>query len=137
MSEMKHEIAETITAVSVHNGVARLFFAGMDIDGMTKLESPTEPPKTKPVLCTAMPLPGFLYAATVIEKFLREESVQAIIRNMDKAGVAPEALDLSVLIREDKAPEDGSSHEDKATESSSGKTAKSKKSEAELVDAAE
>lgn len=130
MSDMKQELAETITAISVHNGVARLFFAGIDIDEITAAGSSNAPLKTKPVLCTAMPLSGFLFAATVFEQFLRQDGIQAIIRNMKNSGVAPDALDLSVLLREDNAPEGGI-----------GKTKKSKETkeveDAELVDAAE
>ena len=126
MTDIKQEFVETVTGVSVRNGVARLLFVGLDVDGMINVDSSTETPKTKPVLCTAMPFSGFLHTATIIEKFLRNESVQSMIRGMKDSGVEPDSMNLSLLLREEQE-----------VERRAGKAPKANTSDAEVADAAE
>jgi hypothetical protein len=103
MPKIHQELVETISAVSMNNNIVRLFFANLDLDHLANQDQDT-PSKTVNTLCASMPFAGFLYGATMIEKFLRDERIQSLIVQAKKSGAVPEALNLSLLIREEDLP---------------------------------
>ena len=90
MKNLKPEeiFAETVSAVNFSNGVVRLFFSGHDVEGLLNPDdSGSSNPETR--FCVTMPLPGFLYAISVVQGFVENEKFQDIVRRSVEAGFIP------------------------------------------------
>ncbi len=100
MSE-KQLLVDTLSAVHLNNGLVRLMFVGQDVED---IEAGKAPEKIKPKLkqCITMPLPGFIYAMTVVENFLKDDRLQEVIKKAKETGAFSDVLDLSAVIREEK-----------------------------------
>ncbi|RED45755.1 peptide chain release factor 1 [Aestuariispira insulae] len=83
---------ETLSAVNCANGVVRLFFVGQDLEKLASGEQDeTTPPEIRQ--CVTMPLPGFLYAVSVMRNFLEDEKLQALLQQYQDAGLLPPVED--------------------------------------------
>ena len=79
---------ETLQAVNYSNGVVRMFMLGQNLEHMANGFDPEEQkPELRQVV--TMPLAGFLYGCSVIEKFLKDEKMQEIIEKHRQAGFLP------------------------------------------------
>ncbi|MEM7210160.1 MAG: hypothetical protein AAF434_20230 [Pseudomonadota bacterium] len=86
---------DTLGAIQMNNGVVKMYFVAQG----PVLSEDVDPSKVKPELqeAIAMPLPGFLYALSVIGNFMKDERMRQALEASQKAGVIPEGLDISSL----------------------------------------
>ena len=80
---------ETVQAVNYANGIVKMFLVGQDLEHLSKGLNPEEQ-KAELREVIAMPLPGFLYACSVIQSFMQDEKMQAIVQKYKDAGFLPD-----------------------------------------------
>ncbi len=81
---------ETLSTINFSHGLVRLFFVGHDLENMTKDAEPKGLP-TELRQCVTMPLPGFLYAASVISNFMGEEKFKELLERYKSVGFLPQS----------------------------------------------
>ncbi len=86
----RETFVETVQAVNYSNGVVKMFLLGQDLLHLSKGLDPEEQ-KSELREVIAMPLPGFLYACSVIQNFMQDEKMQAIIQKYKDVGFLPES----------------------------------------------
>ncbi|RED53220.1 hypothetical protein [Aestuariispira insulae] len=84
----REEFVETLSAVNCSNGVVRLFFVGQDLEAVSSGEM-GENPTPELRKCVTMPLPGFLYAVSVVQNFLEDDKMKELIQRYQDAGMLP------------------------------------------------
>ena len=87
-SDTREEFVETLSAVNCSNGVVRLFFVGQNLEQLSNGEQ-GENPSAELRKCLTMPLPGFLYAVSVVQNFLDDDKMKDLIRRYQDAGMLP------------------------------------------------
>ncbi|MCV0429564.1 MAG: hypothetical protein K5905_29335 [Roseibium sp.] len=95
---MTQEIfAEALSVVNVRNGVVRMVLVDQSADGMTKMgdsEDAAEPEiAVEPKAVITMPIGGFLYTASIIQKLLADEKFGKTVRAMVEAGLVNAQID--------------------------------------------
>ncbi|MEM6460914.1 MAG: hypothetical protein AAF724_03270 [Pseudomonadota bacterium] len=108
------EYVDTLGAVQMNNGVVRLYFVSQD---PSLLSQGIEPSKVQPELanCVAMPLPGFLYAMSVINNFIGDERMQKMLQSAQDSGSLPPGVDISGFLSTDpQSNEDGEDGKEKS-----------------------
>ena len=87
---------DTATVVQVNGGIVRVLLVGQDARALARVadppsgETPAPPSQaTEPKTCLVMPLPGFLYLATLIKSALAEPRMKQQIERMRSAGLLP------------------------------------------------
>ena len=95
----KQILVDTLSAIQMSNGLVRMMFVNQNVEEFARGVSPEQ---VKPELrqCITMPLPGFIFAATVIEKFLNDPRLQAVLKQARESGALPEGFDISSLVRD-------------------------------------
>lgn len=94
MHKLEEKYAETVSAVNFSNGVVRLFFAGQDLEVLAAGESSGEP-KAETRFCVVLPLPGFLYALSVVQSFVENDRFKEVVDKATVAGLLPQNSDSS------------------------------------------
>jgi hypothetical protein len=94
----KQILVDTLSAIQMSNGLVRMMFVNQDVEEFARGVAPDQ---VKPQLrqCITMPLPGFIFAATVIEKFLQDPRLQEVLKQARESGALPEGFDISSLVR--------------------------------------
>ena len=88
-SNPRETYIETVQAVNYANGIVKMFLVGQDLEHLSKGLNPEEQ-KAELREVIAMPLPGFLYACSVIQSFMQDEKMQAIVQKYKDAGFLPD-----------------------------------------------
>lgn len=91
MTEKINEIyVETMVGANLSNGVVRIFLANQNLSDILEKGADMTKVKTDVRHCITMPLVGFLYALTVLEKMTSDEGFKTVVQQAIKAGLAPE-----------------------------------------------
>lgn len=76
--------ADTVASISASAGVVKL--------NLVRTEEPTkegEEARVVPAGRLVIPLPGFLYAVSIVEGFVNKEEFQKLIKSYQEAGMLP------------------------------------------------
>lgn len=82
--------AETIVGANLSNGMVRLFFANQNLRDILEKGDDMSQVSTEVQNCITMPLVGFLYALTVMEKMTSDEGFKKLVKDAVQAGILPE-----------------------------------------------
>jgi hypothetical protein len=86
----KQVLVDTLSAIQMSNGLVRLMFVNQDVEELAKGVAAEQ---IKPQLrqCVTMPLPGFIFAVSVIEKFLKDAHLQEVLQKARESKLLPES----------------------------------------------
>ena len=96
---------DTATVVQVNGGIVRVLLVGQDARALARVADPGSGKMTasasaqasEPKACLVMPLPGFLYLATLIKSALAEPRMRQQIQRMRSAGLLPPEDDVDTV----------------------------------------
>lgn len=84
---MEEIYADTIVGINFNNGVVKMVLANQDLENALSDDAQEEDVKMKSNRVINMSLPGFLYAASVIESLLKDPKMVETIESYKKAGI--------------------------------------------------
>ena len=84
---MEEIYADTIVGINFNNGVIKMVLANQDLENVLNNEDATEEVKMKSTKVVNMSLPGFLYAASVIDSLLKDPKMVETIKKYTEAGI--------------------------------------------------
>ena len=84
---MEEIYADTIVGINFNNGVIKMVLANQDLENVLNNEGATEEVNMKSTKVVNMSLPGFLYAASVIDSLLKDPKMIETIKKYTEAGI--------------------------------------------------
>jgi len=84
---MEEIYADTIVGINFNNGVVKMVLANQDLENALSEDAQEADVKMKSNRVINMSLPGFLYAASVIESLLKDPKMVETIESYKKAGI--------------------------------------------------
>ncbi len=103
----KQLLVDTLAAVKMNNGLVRMMFVGQDAEDIFSNEDKDRKKnQTRLQQCITMPLPGFLYAVSVLDKFMNDKQMQTLLEQAKESVASPEVVDEEMLNSADNTSEE-------------------------------